>query len=364
MSVEFSTKLERIVRLLAEHDLDALLLQGVANFAWATCGGSAYVNTADTRSMATLLFSPEGRFLITNNIEAQRLKDEEVVADQGWEFVTTPWEAPDDPLRRLTKNYRLGADGFYSSARDLSAELTRLRMNLLPAEQERFREVCRGCATAMDQAIRQVEPGMSEFEIAALLNRETQRRGITPIVNLIAVDERIYAYRHPLPTEKPLSRYAMLILCGRKYGLVGSITRFVHFGRLDEELKRKAQAVAGVDATFLHATRPGRSLAEIFNLAREQYVRAGFAEEWRLHHQGGAVGYTPRELVATLDTLEQVSLGQAYAWNPSITGTKSEDTILVLPEGNEILTEIPGWPSVTIETDGHEYARPAILELD
>ena len=62
------------------------------------------------------------------------------------------------------------------------------------------------------------------------------------VVNLIATDERIFNFRHPLPTHKRLERYAMLVLCGRQRGLVCSITRLVHFGRLPDDLRRKAEA--------------------------------------------------------------------------------------------------------------------------
>jgi antitoxin VapB len=54
----------------------------------------------------------------------------------------------------------------------------------------------------MKAAIDQVRPGQSEHEIAAILGVETQRRGMTPIVDLIATDQRIFDYRHPVPTDK------------------------------------------------------------------------------------------------------------------------------------------------------------------
>jgi hypothetical protein len=54
-------------------------------------------------------------------------------------------------------------------------------------------------------------------------------------------------------------------------------------------------------------------------------------------------------------------LGQVYAWNPSIAGTKSEDTILVAPAGNEVLTAIAGWPEIVVEAGGERLSRPAIL---
>jgi antitoxin VapB len=53
-----------------------------------------------------------------------------------------------------------------------------------------------------------------------------------------------------------------------------------------------------------------------------------------------------------------------YAWNPSITGTKSEDTILVTETGNEILTSISGWPVISVDIDGDTIERPAILIMD
>ena len=93
------------------------------------------------------------------------------------------------------------------------------------------------------------------------------------------------------------------------------------------------------------------------------YRETGFADEWQLHHQGGPAGYEPREFVGTPTVTDPVTVGQAYAWNPSITGAKSEDTFLVGPNGNEVITTIPGWPMLSIDIDGQTIPRPAILEI-
>ena len=360
---EFSQKQNRIHALLAKHKLDALLLRRVSSFAWATCGAASYVNTATTNGEAALLITPSGWHLITNNIEATRLEQEEKLAAQDWEFRVVPWHEAQDTVAELTQGLKLGADGPYPGAPDLSGELARLRADLTPEEGERFRALGRLCAEVMDSATRAVRPGQTEYQIAGLLAREAESRGVQAIVNLIATDGRIFAFRHPLPTDKKLERYAMLVLCGRRWGLVCSLTRFVHFGRLPDDLRRKAEAVAQVDATFIAATRLGQTLGEIFRRATAAYAETGFPDEWHLHHQGGAAGYEPREYVATPDSADVVSVGQVYAWNPSITGTKSEDTILVGDEGNEVLTSIDGWPTLTVTVDGQEYTRPAILEI-
>ena len=238
-----------------------------------------------------------------------------------------------------------------------------MRANLTPEEGDRFRALSRLCAAAMDEAIRAVRPGQSEYEIAGLLAQATESRGVQAIVNLIASDERIYAFRHPLPTAKKLDRYAMLVLCGRRWGLVCSLTRLVHFGPLPGELRRKAEATAKIDATLIAATRPGKTLAEVFRQGLAAYGATGFADEWQLHHQGGPAGYEPREIVATPSSPEVVTAGQVYAWNPSITGVKSEDSVLIGQDGYEVLTEIPDWPFCEATVAGQAIRRPAILEM-
>ncbi len=207
-------------------------------------------------------------------------------------------------------------------------------------------------------------PGDTEYEIAGRLALEAESRGVQAIVNLAATDRRVFAFRHPLPTNKALGRYAMLVLCGRRKGLVCSITRLVHFGRLPDELRHKAEAAARVDTALVAATRPGQTLGEIFERGVAAYSEAGFPDEWRNHHQGGPAGYEPREFVANLESTEIVSSGQVFAWNPSIRGTKSEDSVLITEQGHQVLTAITGWPTVHVEVEGRPFERPAILEIE
>nr|MDQ3327556.1 aminopeptidase P family protein [Chloroflexota bacterium] len=117
-----------------------------------------------------------------------------------------------------------------------------------------------------------------------------------------------------------------------------------------------------VDASFFASTRPGTPLRKVFANALETYAAVGYPDEWRLHHQGGPAGYEPREQLGVPGMDGVVRAGQTYAWNPSITGVKFEDTILVGASSNEVLTEISGWPVIEVESDGQRYKRPAILE--
>ena len=360
---ELDQKLEAIRKLLENSQLDALVLRRVSSFAWATCGASSYVNTASELGTATIVITQDSRYLITNRIEAPRLSKEEKLEEQGWTFIVDDWYSEQTSLSKLIVGKRVGADFSSKDFVDVSIDIARLRSRLLLPEQERFRQLGKICAEAMNAAIHKITPGQSEHEIAAILAYETESRGAWPIVDLVAVDDRVYDYRHPLPTDKRLSKYAMLVLCGRKWGLVCSITRLIHFGKLPEDLAIKQSAVANVDAALIHHTRPNTRLSDVFIHAIHAYEQNGFADEWKLHHQGGIAGYESREFFGTPTSQEIVYEGQAYAWNPSITGVKSEDTILVGADNNEVLTDITDWPKIEVDIDGHKVHRPAILEI-
>ena len=101
--------------------------------------------------------------------------------------------------------------------------------------------------------------------------------------------------------------------------------------------------------------------SDFYRLAQEAYAAVGYPDEWQLHHQGGPAGYEPREYVATPGSKDTVVVGQVYAWNPSITGSKSEDSVLIGEDGFEVLSAIPGWPMVKVEVAGQIIERPDIL---
>ena len=313
---ELETKLNQIHHLLDAHHVDALLAAPGKQFCLGHRRQVLLHQHRSSTGLGSLLITRDRRYVITTNIEEPRLAQEEGLLADGWEFVASPWYEGGDPVADLTRGLRLAADGCAPGALDLSGPIGWLRSILLPAKAERFRALGALCAEAMNSAIRAVRPGMTEYEIAALLAGETEKRGAQAIVNLIATDERIFRYRHPLPTAKRLDRYAMLVLCGRKQGLVCSITRLIHFGPLPDELRRKQEAVAVVDGVYTYMTRPGVTLGEIVSHAQTAYAKTGLPDEWRLHHQGGPAGYEPREALGLPGGAEVVALGPGLRLEP------------------------------------------------
>ena len=158
-----------------------------------------------------------------------------------------------------------------------------------------------------------------------------------PVI-LAAADERIRRYRHPVPTGTIVRNRIMLVLCVERGGLYANLTRFVHFEEPDGETRRRIEASETILRRMREeATRPGRSLGEIFGDCVRFYAEEGFPEEWQLHHQGGLTGYASRELVATPESSYRIRTNQVFAWNPSITGGKAEETFVLTEVGPEIL---------------------------
>jgi hypothetical protein len=153
------------------------------------------------------------------------------------------------------------------------------------------------------------------------------------------------------------------VTCGRKWGLIASATRLVYFGILPEELEKKHDACTRIDAGLIAQTTRGKSVSGLLENAIATYGSTGYGDQWRFHHQGGATGYQTREFLATPSSSETVRKNQAFAWNPSIVGTKSEDTMISLEDGPVIVTATGNWPMIEHEVDGLAIERPDIKRL-
>jgi hypothetical protein len=79
-------------------------------------------------------------------------------------------------------------------------------------------------------------------------------------------------------------------------------------------------------------------MGEAFDDCVRFYAEAGFPDAWRHHHQGGIAGYRSREVIARPGDATRIEVGQAFAWNPSVTGAKAEETFVLLDAGPEVIT--------------------------
>jgi Xaa-Pro aminopeptidase len=355
-SAEYLEKRRRLVDMLDAQRLDAVVLRRPANLAWYSGGGRFHIVATPEMAVADLIITRSAEQLVTTANEAQRLSEEEL-GHLEVEMVVLPWTQ--DRRTALPSGARVGYDLPMQGDRDVSHLVQRARQSLTWAEIERFRKLGRDSAMALTEACTAIQPRHTEHDAAAQAAAALRKRSIDPIVLLVAGEERLPHHRHPLPTTAPLGRIAMVVVCARRQGLIASLTRLVSFGRLPAETSSVHARLLEIDAVFLRATRPGRAINEVFREGVEAYGHHGFSrDEWQRHHQGGPTGYEPRDFLADFESDAPVEVNQAFAWNPTVPGVKSEDTILAGNEGPEVLTLDACWPSKTVAG----IPRPLVLE--
>jgi Xaa-Pro aminopeptidase len=372
MNLELETKTERLQKLMAELDLGGVLLNAQHNFAWLSAGGSNGVDQSSNGGVASLLVTRDGkRYLLANNIEVGRMLTEEVT-DTDFTPVEFPWTderaSPGFVIKRarmlLAGNGALASDLISAGATPLiEAEIVRCRYSLTQGEVERYRSLAIDAAGAMRRAVDRISPGQTEREIAEALRHELAGEGLTSVVTLVAADDRIGRFRHPVPSSNRWARVLLLVTCAKSRGLIASLSRMVCVDLPPAELVHRTESAAYVNARLQAATRVGTTGAQLFAVAEKAYAERGFAREILHHHQGGAAGYRTREWVAHPRSTETVQPNQAFAWNPSITGTKVEETCILIDGEMETITGSVNFPRITHTIDGRDYHSPGILSI-
>ncbi|MDQ3317685.1 MAG: aminopeptidase P family N-terminal domain-containing protein [Actinomycetota bacterium] len=332
---------EKLRGLMEEAGAGAILLRRPANFAWYTGGADNRVDHSDAFGVAAVLVTGDGEYVISDNIEAPRMREEQT---PNLEVAEHPWhEGPDSLIQELSDGVSLAADFSSGSGPDLSAEIAPLRYVLDSDAIERYRCLGTNAVAAVKEAAGFLSPETDEVEASAILVAACRRRGIFAPVLMASSGERMGRYRHAIPHGGPLGRRVMLVVCAERGGLFANHTRIVDFDEPDDETAQRQRACDEIlNRMREEATGPGRTLADTFEDCRRYYAEAGFPDGWRDHHQGGLTGYASRELVASPSATQSIQPGQAFAWNPSLQNAKAEETFVLTANGPEILTPYSG----------------------
>ncbi len=331
---------EKLREFMDRRGLGALLLRRPANFAWYTNGADSRVDHADPLGVAALLFTADDEYVLTDNIEAPRMREEET---PDFEVLEHPWYGdPSGIIKEVAGEALLGVDHSLEGATDVSQDVSPLRYVLDEEAIERYRRVGRDANQAVSEAIYSLPNyKIGERQVAAIVAEVCRRRGLSTPLLMAASEERMMRYRHPILRfpGSSLGRMMMVVVCAERGGLYANLTRIVLFEYPGEEVIWRQRACENILRRMREATLPGRTLAEVFEDCKKFYAEEGFPGEWREHHQGGLTGYGSREMIATSDTDLEIEPGMAFAWNPSLAGAKAEETFVLTGSGPEVITE-------------------------
>ncbi|WP_120004551.1 M24 family metallopeptidase [Nesterenkonia muleiensis] len=355
---EFAQKHQRLIRVLDQTGADGVVLSSAGALSWLLGGARVHVSLTGPPVVRAVAHRDGVELAVFSN-ESERLQTEEVSA---------LLEASRLRIRQLAWHQNIDDTGSWLAApptqlvdeSTAALPLRAARAPLLGPELSRYRSLCRDAAAALTAVWGSVTPQTTEREACSALGRELISAGADPLVVLAAGDSRA-RHRHPLPTNAPLGRRAMAVVCARRDGLIANVTRWVCFSDPAPGELELDRAILEVEADIFDALIPGTELASVLEVVKGAYPRHGFdVHEWTRHHQGGAAGYQGRDPRAAPGVPDLIHPQQAFAWNPSAfseqlaTGAKAEDTVVLSAEAHggeefiEILSADPSWPSASV----------------
>lgn len=346
--------------LLQEVGCDGLLVLDPANFAWLSSGGVSR-GAIDPASMPVLYFSPEGRWVISANVDTQRLFDEELDG-LGFQIKEWPWHGSRDQLLTdLCQGRKVASDLPFGDCVPVGDRLSRMRRKLTAYEQACYRALGQVVGHALEATSRHINPGDTEREAAGHMSHRLVHRGASPLLLTALADGRAGLYRQGGFTPAPINTYCVLIVAAQKYGLCAMASRSVCFGTPPETFRSEHDAACRVAATFTASSWPDAVPSQVFATAQRVYSLTGAEHEWRLCPQGHLTGRALTEQTLLPKSEELFQANWAITWRASIGAALSCDTFLITEDGPRTITVADNWPLKKIRIQGAEFVRPDIL---
>jgi Xaa-Pro aminopeptidase len=249
----------------------------------------------------------------------------------------------------------------WSDARDLQALLGEDAVVPLDGVVEQVRAVkdateitqiaaaCQLAGEAFLATLEHIVPGVTERDVAARLERTMVDFG---------ADDRAFpsivasgpngARPHHRPTDRVLQRGDLITLDFGALidGYHSDMTRMVAIGQLDAELQRIVDVVHRAQRRGLEEVRSGRAAGEVDAVCRTSIEEDGYGERF-VHGTGHGVGLDLHEAPFVSDgasaTLRDrmVVTVEPGVYLPGIGGARIEDTVVIGPQGADVLTTIP-----------------------
>jgi Xaa-Pro dipeptidase len=357
---DIDAKQTRIVTLLQETQCEGLLLLEPENVGWMTSGGAAR-GILDAGEMPVLYFSPEGRWIISSNVDSQRLFDEELDG-LGFQLKEWPWHwGRSQLLADLCQGRAVAADQPLFNCKVVGNQLRHLRRKLTTYEQACYRALGQIISHALEACCRTLTQGETEREVAGQLSHRLYHRGAQPLAINVAAENRLRVYRHCGFTATPVRNYCVVSVTARKYGLCATASRSVSFGQPDAQVRKDHDSACKVSATYVASSWPDAVPKQILTTGRRVYLVTGAEHEWLLCPQGHVTGRAPVELALTPQIEDLFQAGWAVTWRGSVGSGLSCDTFLLTEDGPKTITAAETWPLKRIRIQGAEFVRPDLL---
>jgi Xaa-Pro aminopeptidase len=351
------SRADRLAALLAERELDCLLVTDLVNVRYLT---------GFTGTNGACVVTPDERLFLTDSRYVEQAKQQ--VAE--FSRLEASRELLGDLAARLSG--RAGFDDAHLSVKSHAGLVDKVPdgVELVPAAGlvERLRAVKDGGELAAIHAATEIADGAyerlradglagrSEREVARWIARFLEDAGadevsFPPIV--AAGEHGALPHASPRDVEIPRGVLVVLDLGARLDGYCSDCTRTFATGPLDERQVEAYEAVRAAQAGALDEVRAGRVCTEVDAWARDAVKsRLGVGFDHGLGHGVGLeVHEGPRLAPSAEGSLEtgNVVTVEPGVYLPGEFGIRIEDLVVVTDEGRDVLT---GFPKELVTVDG------------
>src|SRR5215213_7185706 len=229
-------RLSELRNVLSGHAGRAIVLDTRRDFAWLTVGGQNHVLASAETGVAPVVVTPDDAVVIAPVNEFDRVGAEEVDG-LPLRLVSVPWW--DRAAAEAAVTQISGGRDRVLRASEIGVELEALRTALDEHEHVRLEWLAGAARHATADVLAATRPGSTENELAAgVVASLTAVAARVPVV-LVASDERIERFRHPLSSEKAIERRVMVVVVAERWGLHVAHTEFREFRERPPALARR-----------------------------------------------------------------------------------------------------------------------------
>jgi Xaa-Pro aminopeptidase len=356
---EVARRHKLVIDFLRQVGFDALLLQHPANMSWFTAGGRLQRGGAGTS--AALFITPDARVVVCNNVDTPQVLDFET-PHLGFQLKERPWTEPRAVLvADLCRGRKVASDLPAASATDVGPRMLEMRLPLHEYDWPTLRQAGRAAAHAVEATLRAITFGRTEAELAGEIAHRLIKHEVEPVRIQIFADGRALRYRHWTYTDAPIRSFCSVSVSCRYKGLHAGAVRTVCLESPSPEFLAAFEKAALITATGMYFSQADWELFEVWNRVKRIYEKTAAADEWRLADQADIVEYEYGSVPLMPSSEYRLAAGVPVFWHPSVGPVMAGDSLLVTPNGSEILTPAKDWPTVPIAVKGTAIPIPAIL---
>lgn len=232
---------------------------------------------------------------------------------------------------------------------DLRPLLDGLRVIKGEEELNLLRQAADIACNALESVIELIRPGVTEREIADLLDRAVRwAGGDGPAFDTIVLSGPRSALPHGRPGDRVIDRGDLVLLdFGAAYrGYLSDITRTFCVGPWPKDLATVYDAVLSAHDAAIEMVAPGNTMEQVDRAARRVIEERGFGQCF-IHRTGHGLGLAIHEepyfVEGSHRKLEPGMVGtiEPGIYLPGVGGVRIEDDVAVTPTGNTVLSRRP-----------------------